>query len=183
VAGDRDRNALWQAALWPLIGVIVGALITGTFQMVTQRAAAEQATRIEGVQASRELAIDYSDAAADYLADLSFVMSFPYPGHSLESSGADAEADRLERSSARVVMKSPPELAAAILTADSEAKLHFAGASKHSSNDRIELYGDTLLALYGQAWEYRVGSTPTGVRDELLREVLRSLEASAAVAK
>lgn len=173
-----DANSGWQAAAWPLIGVIVGALITGGFQLAVQKSSSEEALRIEGVQASRELALDYTDAAADYFNDLAYVIFFPQPGHSLEVTGSEARVERLGRSASELALKSSPEVASAVLGAQSEAELYFAGVSALASDERGRLYAETFIAVYNEASRHRLGSTPTAASDELLATFLKSLESS-----
>ena len=165
------------AAVSGLLGVVVGAFVSGHYQIESQRMVAQQSENTAQYEMSRAAAQSLANGAAEYLADLSSLAVVARTPEKIQN--LDDRMRALYRSAFEVSLQTTIPTAQKIL----DSNLYISEVMAASGNpDKLKaleakgkVLGETYLAIYTDVARFRVTSGPTAGRDELLTSFLQLL--------
>jgi len=176
---EKDSKvSVYVPAIFGLVGVIIGALITGYFQLQTTKAATEKDLAIESAKGSRELQAQVVALSSEYMSSL-FYFTAQTNKDVATPEGMQKYLELQERTIKLALITSfPTSQKIAIMT----SRVGELFSVPLGSNERNELstkfaedYASLLVALYTEIARYRFRSTPDSMKDEALLILFQSM--------
>lgn len=166
-----------------LVGVVVGAYITGHYQLETQRLHAQQAETVERYQGSRALSLDLAAEAAQYLTELSYLATITAVAPQNDKD-LDNRLKALQRSAFGLGLKTSVPTTVKVFEANAYVgELLLAKGDPErlkAVRTRGKVLGEVYVALYAEVARFRLSSLPAAGRDELIMSFLQLLTQSSA---
>jgi hypothetical protein len=161
-------------------GVIVGSVVSGYFQLASQRITAEQSEHLAQYETSRAAAREITKNAADWLTEVSALTVAARTSGNLPD--IDGRMKALTRAGLELSLQTSLPTAQKILNANvyvSELLAARGSAEKLKALEpRASSLGEAYVAVYSDVARYRFTSGPSMAQDELITSFLQMLAAS-----
>jgi hypothetical protein len=165
------------AALSGLLGVVVGTIVSGHYQLESQRIIAQQSENMAQYETSRVAAQALVKVAAQYFSELSYLATLAKTPEKINN--LDEHMQSLYRSGFELSLQTTIPTAQKVLESNVYISEIMAAAHEPERLRTLEakskVLGETYLSIYTDVARFRVTSGPTVGRDELLTSVLQLL--------
>ncbi len=175
-----DKTSLAGAAIAAscgLGGVMLGAYISGHYQLESQRIAAQQSENVQRYESSRALGQELAKNAGEYFTEVTYLATFAKtPG---QIKDLDERMRALQQAAFKLSLMTTLPTAQKIFEANVYVAelLKAAGdpAALKTLEPKSNVLGELYISLYSDVARFRWNAGPTTGRDELLTSVLQLL--------
>jgi hypothetical protein len=175
---EKTSISTYILAAIGLLGVLMGSLLTGFFQLQSTKASLEKDLSIESAQGSRQMQSTFVDLASRYMSELQALTAERKVDLSTENGFKRVrEFQTLSyKLSLYVSMPTAKKLIEVSAKVHSVYTLEIGSPEREEATDLFIREATKLyIALYSEAARYRLRSTPNAADDEVMLTLFQSL--------